>query len=101
MVKSRRTRGSGFMQRTTECISTRGVKYWPAPFFPSLAAFVGGGLHVHADGRPFGLVDLTDEPLEVDVTVHGPRATSVQRHGPSTEPRSGYLGVLVSDALPT
>ncbi|KAF5056552.1 hypothetical protein DSECCO2_366250 [anaerobic digester metagenome] len=27
------------MQRTIAWISTRGVKYCPAPFFPSLAAF--------------------------------------------------------------
>ena len=39
MVNSRWARGSGFMQRTIDWISTRGVKYCPAPFLPSLAAF--------------------------------------------------------------
>jgi len=43
-------------------ISTRGVKYWPAPFFPALAAFsskpsLSLRLHVHVEGGPFGLVD--------------------------------------------
>ena len=39
MVKSVVTRGSGFMQRTMDWMSRRGVKYCPAPFLPSLAAF--------------------------------------------------------------
>ena len=39
MVNSACARGSGFMQRTMDWIRTRGVKYCPAPFLPSLAAF--------------------------------------------------------------
>ncbi len=39
MAKSLLTRGSGLMQRTMVWIRMRGVKYWPAPFLPSLAAF--------------------------------------------------------------
>jgi hypothetical protein len=40
MIRSSDTaRGSGFMQRTMLWISSRGVKYCPAPFLPSLAAF--------------------------------------------------------------
>ena len=39
MVKSRPALGSGLTQRTIASMSTRGVKYWPDPFFPSLAAF--------------------------------------------------------------
>ena len=39
MVKSGAARGSGCTQRTIDWISTRGVKYCPAPFLPSLAAF--------------------------------------------------------------
>jgi hypothetical protein len=38
-VNSRAARGSGFTHRTADSISTRGVKYCPAPFLPSLAAF--------------------------------------------------------------
>ena len=70
MVKSFRTRGSGFMQRTMDWMRMRGVKYWPAPFLPSLAAFqqalIGFGLDVHVQAGPVGLVDQADEPLEVD-----------------------------------
>ena len=36
IVKSLLARGSGWMQRTMLWISGRGVKYWPAPFLPSL-----------------------------------------------------------------
>ncbi|SHW63550.1 Uncharacterised protein [Mycobacteroides abscessus subsp. abscessus] len=39
MVKPLLTRGSGLMQRTIDWMRMRGVKYWPAPFLPSLAAF--------------------------------------------------------------
>ena len=39
IAKPGQTRGSGCTQRTTDWISRRGVKYCPAPFFPSLAAF--------------------------------------------------------------
>ena len=74
IVKSLCARGSGFMQRTMDWISTRGVKYWPAPFFPSLAAFSSRpskacGLHVHVERGPFGLVDQADQLLEVDRIV--------------------------------
>ena len=39
ILKSAFARGSGRMQRTMDWMRTRGVKNWPAPFFPSLAAF--------------------------------------------------------------
>ena len=39
IVKSALSRGSGRTQRTIDWIRRRGVKYCPAPFLPSLAAF--------------------------------------------------------------
>ena len=51
IVKSLAARGSGLMQRTMLWISTRGVKYWPAPFLPSAGRLLqqsleGGGLDI-------------------------------------------------------
>jgi hypothetical protein len=43
----------------------------PGPLLPLAGGLlqktlVGGGLHVHVEGGPLGLVDQADEPLEVD-----------------------------------
>ena len=74
MVKSLRGRGSGFITSQMDWISGRGVKYCPAPFLPSLAAFSKQalerlGLHVLVERGPLGLVDQGDELLQVDRVV--------------------------------
>jgi hypothetical protein len=56
IVKSRLVLGSGFMTRTMDWISTRGVKYCPAPFLPSLAAF---------SSRPSKAAPFTSTSMEV------------------------------------
>jgi len=63
-------RGSGFMTLQMVWMSGRGVKYWPAPFLPSLAAFRAGprssAFHVHVHRGPVFLVNHGDDALEVD-----------------------------------
>ena len=53
-------RGSGFMTEQMDSISLRGVKYCPAPFFPSLAAF---------SSKPF-------ECRAFDIDVHAVHSSS-------------------------
>ena len=80
IVKSADTRGSGFTQRTIASMSSRGVKYWPAPFFPSLAAFSSkpskaSALTSTPSSVQCGLVDEPDQLLEADrVAESGLRA---------------------------
>ena len=71
MAKSLLARGSGWMQRTMLWIRGRGVKYWPAPFLPSAAAFsrrpskaaaftsVSSSVHSVSSMRPMSLWRLT------------------------------------------
>jgi len=59
----------GLDARIIDLIRMRGVKYWPAPFLPSAAAFLQEALvrrclHVHAQLGPVHVVDQRDELLE-------------------------------------
>ena len=71
MVKSRLTRGSGFMQRTIAWISRRGREVLPGALLAFAGrllqqALEGGGLDVDVERGPLGLVDEADELVEVD-----------------------------------
>src|ERR1700751_331891 len=69
ILKSGLPRGSGFITRMIESMRTRGVKYWPAPFLPSLAAFSSNpsnaAFNVHIHRRPVLFVDHCDDTFEV------------------------------------
>ena len=71
IVKSLMPRGSGWMHRTMAWIRMRGVKYCPAPFLPSAAAFssrpskaaaltsTSSAVHSVSSIRPMSLLRLT------------------------------------------
>jgi hypothetical protein len=77
MVNSGLLRGSGFITRTIDLISTRGVKYWPAPFFPSLAAFSSKP----SNAAPFTSTSIADQFSSSIIVMTRLRLTGLLKRG--------------------
>ena len=77
MVKVRLLRGSGLMQRTIDSMRTRGVKYCPAPFLPSLAAFSSSP----SNAAPFTSTSIADQSSSSIMAMTRLRLTGLLKRG--------------------
>ncbi len=77
MRKSGFPRGSGFITETMAWMSGRGVKYWPAPFLPSLAAFSSRP----SNAAPFTSTSIADQSSSSIMAMTRLRLTGLLKRG--------------------